>query len=59
MRKERIQEVVDELPEEVDIDELMEKLYLLHKIEAGEREIAAGRGVPHEEAKKRLERWLR
>ncbi|MBI3463583.1 MAG: hypothetical protein HY000_11070 [Planctomycetes bacterium] len=58
MRKDRIQQVVDELPEEVDIDELMEKLYLLHKIEIGERQIAAGHGVAHEDAKKRLEQWL-
>jgi len=35
MRKERIQEVVDELPEEVDIDEQMEKLYCPASVESG------------------------
>ncbi len=59
MQKERIQQVVDELPQEVDFDQLMERLYLLHKIDIGEKQIAEGQGVPLEEAKKRLEQWLR
>ena len=59
MEKAKIQQVVDELPEDVDVDALTEKLYLLEKIEIGERQIAAGQGIPHDEAKKRLEKWLR
>jgi hypothetical protein len=58
MDKARIQQVVDELPEDVDVDALTEKLYLLEKIEIAEKQIAAGQGIPHEEAKKRLEKWL-
>lgn len=59
MHKNRIQAVVESLPEEVDIDDFMEKLYLLQKIEIGERQIANGEGIPHEEAKKRLAKWLK
>ena len=58
MEKVKIQRVVEELPDEVDVDALMEKLYLLEKIEIGEKQIAAGQGIPHEEAKKRLKKWL-
>jgi ABC-type uncharacterized transport system ATPase subunit len=59
MLKEKVQQVVGELPEEVDVDVLVEKLYLLEKIELGERQLAEGKGVSHEEAKKRLEKWLK
>ncbi len=58
MRREKIQEVVATLPEEVDIDVLIEKLYLLHKIDVAERQLARGEGIPHEEVKKQLQQWL-
>ncbi len=59
MLKEKVQQVVGELPEDIDVDVLVEKLYLLEKIELGERQLAEGKGVLHEEAKKRLAKWLK
>jgi hypothetical protein len=59
MTKEKVQQVMVDLPDEVDVDSLVEKLYLLEKIELGERQLARGEGIPHEEAKKRLEKWLK
>ena len=58
MHKEKIQQIVDELPEDANIDALMEKLYLLHKIEIGEMQLAEGKGISHEAAKKRIEKWV-
>lgn len=58
MRKTKVQEALDAFPEEFDIDEFLERVILLAKIEAGERQIETGQVVPHEEAKKRLEKWL-
>jgi hypothetical protein len=58
MQKERIQQLVAALPEEVDIDVLVEKLYLLNKLEVAEKQLAEGGGISHEDAKKRLEPWL-
>jgi hypothetical protein len=51
--------VVGELPEDVDVDALVEKPCLFEKIEMGEWQLAEGKGVPHDEAKKRLEKWLK
>ena len=59
MQKERIQQVVDRLPNEVDVDAFVEKLYLLKKLEVAEEQLAKGEGIPHENAKKRLERSAR
>ena len=58
MHREKIKQVVDAFPEEVDMDVLMEKLYLLDKIEQGERQIAEGKCISHEEVKERLKSWL-
>jgi predicted transcriptional regulator len=58
MRKQRVQSVLDAFPDDVNVDEFLEKVYLLQKIEAGERQIEAGETFSHEEAKKRLEKWL-
>jgi hypothetical protein len=59
MHKEKVQQVVGELPDEFNVDSLVEKLYLLEKIELGEQQLERGEGIPHDEAKKRLEKWLR
>jgi hypothetical protein len=41
------------MPEEVDLDELLNRLYVLQQIEAGERSLATEGGVPHEEVRQR------
>ena len=58
MHKEKIIQVIDAFPEDVDMDSLMEKLYLLDKIEQGEKQLAEGKGISHEDAKERLKTWL-
>lgn len=52
--KKQIQEVVNRMPEEIDIEDLMYELCVIDKIEAGRREIREGNVLSHEEAKKRL-----
>ena len=58
MQKERIREVVDTLPDDVDVDGFIEKLYLLRRLELAEEEIAAGKLLEHEEVEKRFAPWL-
>ena len=58
MRKQRVQEILDALPEDVDLDAFLEKAIVLEKIEIGERQIANGETVTHDEAKRRLQKWL-
>ena len=59
MQKEKVRQVLDRFPEEVDVDALMEKLLLLEKIETAERELANGEGIPDEEVETRLAQWLK
>ncbi|WP_428306840.1 hypothetical protein [Lacipirellula sp.] len=58
MRKQQVQQVLDSFPDDVNVDAFLEKVYLLEKIEIGERQIEAGEVVPHDEAKQRLQKWL-
>ena len=58
MQKDKVRQVLDAFPEEIDVDALMEKLYLLQKIETAEKELADGEGIPDEEVEQRLGQWL-
>lgn len=52
--KAKLETLFKELPENVDIEEVMYRLYLLQKIEAGERDIKEGRTLSHKDAMERL-----
>lgn len=58
MKKSRIEQIVASSPETVDIDDLIERLHLLDKIEQAEQQLDRGEGVSHETAKQRLSQWL-
>jgi hypothetical protein len=58
MQKERILEVVGALPEDVDVDSLIEKLYVLRRLELAEQEIADGKLLEQEDVEKRFATWL-
>ena len=49
MQKEKVRQILDAFPEDIDIDALTDKLHLLEKIETAERELARGEGIPDEE----------
>lgn len=51
--------VIEALPEDASMDDIMRALYIRAKLERAERSIEEGRGVPHDEAKKRLQKWLK
>ena len=52
--KKKILEAVEQLPDDATIEDAIERLYFLAKIEKGIREADAGLTVSHDEAKKRL-----
>jgi hypothetical protein len=56
--KETAKQVIDSLAEDVTMDDILYTLQVNGKFSRGEREIREGKGVPHEEANRRLERSL-
>ncbi len=51
--------VIDTLPDEITMDDIIHALYIHAKFDHGEREIREGKGIPHEEAKQRLQKWVK
>ena len=56
--KSRMENAIHNLPEDASIEDAMEKLFLLYKIEKGIEQADAGLTVSHEEVKKKLRKWL-
>lgn len=52
--KQRVIEAVEALPADATIEDAMERLYFLAKIQRGLEQADSGDTFPHEEAKKRL-----
>ncbi|MBN2364694.1 MAG: hypothetical protein JXL67_00900 [Calditrichaeota bacterium] len=57
--KELAKNLIDTLPDDCTLDDIIHALYLRIKIEKSEKEIREGKGIPHEEAKKRLQKLFR
>ena len=56
--KDIAQQVIDTLPDESSMDDIIHALYLYMKFDHGEQEIRQGKGISHEEAKARLSKWI-
>lgn len=52
--KEQIQKLAETLPEDATWDQAMYELYVRQQIAEGERALAQGRDISHEEVKKRF-----
>ena len=58
VKKETIK-LIQRLPDECSMDDIIETLWIRKKIMKGQEQIKAGKGISHEEAKKRLKKWLK
>ena len=52
--KHKVLEAMEDLPPDATVEDAIERLVLLAKIERGLAELDAGQGVEHSEAKRRL-----
>ena len=51
--------VIDTLPNEASMDDIIHALYINAKFERGECEVREGKGISHEEAKQKLQKWVK
>lgn len=56
---ETAKQIIDQLPDDVTMDDIIHALYVNVKFAHGEKQIREGKGAPHEDAKERLGQWLR
>jgi hypothetical protein len=59
LNKETARRVIDSLPNDVSMDEIIHALYVNIKFSHGEKEIREGKGVSQADVKKKLEKWLK
>ena len=52
-------ELIQRLPDDVTLEDIMYELYVIERIEQGLKDAAEGRTVPHEEVRKSVLEWLR
>ena len=52
--RERMIEAIRELPEDASVDDAIERLVFLAKVEEGLAQLDRGEGIPHNEVKRRL-----
>ena len=57
--KNAAKQVIDSLPADATMDDIMHALYIRAKCERADRLIDQGKGLTHQEAKRRLRKWLR
>lgn len=57
MTKDKVIEAVKELPQEFDLDELIERLIFIDKVEKGFQQLDKGETKSHEEAKRIIKSW--
>ena len=55
--RDRVLRAVEDLPRDTTFEDVMERVYMLQKIERGREQIAAGAGVAHEDAVRQMKRW--
>lgn len=57
MKKSTIIHTLNELPKEFDLDDFLEKLLVIEKIDEGLEEAKAGKIISHERVKKMVAKW--
>lgn len=60
MKKSKVIQTLEDLPEEFNTEELIEKLLFIEKVEKGLKDINEGKTIPMEEVKRRFEnKWAK
>ena len=49
----------EDLPDDAKVEDALERLYLLYKIERGVQQADAGKLISQEEARQRMAKWLK
>jgi predicted transcriptional regulator len=57
LTREKVINTIKDLPDSFTIDELIDRLILIEKVEQGLEQSVEGKVIPHEEVKKIIEKW--
>lgn len=54
--KDKVRDLLDRLPDDCSVDDVLYHLYVLQKVEQGLADAAAGRVIPHEQVVEEMRR---
>lgn len=57
MKRDKAIETVKELPQEFELDDLIEKLIFVEKVDKGLRQLDEGKTISHEKVKEIVKKW--
>lgn len=57
MKKANVIEAINEMPNDFDLELLIEKLVFIEKVEAGLAQLEEGKTSPHEDVKELVKKW--
>jgi predicted transcriptional regulator len=57
--REQVLQTLQDLPDDTTVEDAIERLYLLFKVERGLAQADAGEKVSQDEARHRMARWLK
>ncbi|HOX29399.1 MAG TPA: hypothetical protein PLQ76_09635 [bacterium] len=56
--KQQMISFIERLPEDATWDDVMAELYFRIKVDSGLKDLDDGKGIPHDEVKERMSKWL-
>jgi hypothetical protein len=59
LSKKQVIKSIREMPDEFSLEDAVERLRFLHKIQARSREIKDGKGLSTTQAKRKLKKWIK
>ena len=57
--KDKLKEVTENIDSETTIDDIMERMFLIYKVEKGIQQVAEGKVISHSELKNHVLEWKR
>ena len=57
--KQQMLKAIEKLPDDAGVEEALDRLYLLYKVERGLRQADRGELIGQAEARRRMARWLK
>ncbi|OGU36207.1 MAG: hypothetical protein A2068_08280 [Ignavibacteria bacterium GWB2_35_6b] len=57
--KNEVIKLIEDLPENVNIDDIIEELYFKIQVDSGLKELDEGKRISHDEVEKRTAQWIK
>ena len=56
--KEKVIQMIQQLPDDVTVDDILSELYFKLQVDSGLRELDESKGIPHQKVKERMSKWI-